>query len=124
MLALPVGQDDLFAGNHGLTSMEAGWITPAMAINVAKDDRATDPRAQRKAAARRLSKLTSGNSEFAGSRILVIPLDIGLVLAGPFFVDFDEDCADEAQQAVFAGEDPDFDGASFDLLLDGTLDRV
>ena len=66
----------------------------------------------------------SGNSDFAGSRILVIPFEIGLVLPGPFFVDFDEDCADEAQQAVFAGEDPDFDGASFDLLLDGSLDRV
>jgi hypothetical protein len=66
----------------------------------------------------------SGNSDFAGSRILVIPFDMGLVLPGPFFVDLDEDCADEAQHTVFAGEDPDFDGASFDLLLDGSLDRV
>jgi hypothetical protein len=52
--------------------------------------------------------------DFAGSRILVLPFDVRLVLPGPFFVDFDEDCADEAQQAVFAGEDPDFDDASFD----------
>jgi hypothetical protein len=71
-----------------------------------------------------LCNLKSGDSDFAGSRILVIPFDIGLVLAGPFFVDFDEDCTDEAHQAVFVVEDPDFDGASFDLLLDGSLDRV
>ena len=44
-----------------------------------------------------LSNLLSGNSDFAGSRILAIPFDIGLALAGPLFVDFDEDCADEAQ---------------------------
>ena len=42
----------------------------------------------------------------------MIPLDVGLLLAGPFFVNFDEACADEAHQAVFVREDPDFDGAS------------
>ena len=53
--------------------------------------------AQRDIAIVGLSNLLSGNSDFAVSRILAIPFDIGLALAGPLFVDFDEDCADEAQ---------------------------
>lgn len=72
----------------------------------------------------RLSNLRSGNSAESGSRILAFPLDVGLRVGGPFFVDLDEDGADEAQERVFAGEDPDLDGAPFQLLLDGTLHRV
>ena len=46
---------------------------------------------------KRLCNLRSGNLIWSGSRILVIPLDVGLLLAGPFFVDLEEDCAVEAR---------------------------
>jgi hypothetical protein len=71
-----------------------------------------------------LSNLRSGNSAERGSCILAFPLDVGLRVGGPFFVDLDEDGADEAQQRVFARKDPDLDGAPFQFLLDGALDRV
>jgi len=41
----------------------------------------------------------------------------------PFVVDLDPHGADEAQQGVFAGADPDLDGAPFEFLLDGAFDR-
>ena len=72
----------------------------------------------------RLSNLLSGNSAESGSGILAFPLDVGLRVGGPFFVDLDQHGADEAQERVFAGEDPDLDGAPFQLLLDGALHRV
>ena len=81
-----------------------------------------------------LSNLLSGNSAESGLCILAFLSDVGLGSEGPFFVDFDADGADEAQQYIFAGKDPDFDGApltrlaardhSVELLLDGALDRV
>ena len=72
----------------------------------------------------RLSNLRSGNSARSGSRILAFPLDIGLGVRGPFFVDLDEDGGDEALESVVAGKDPDLDGAALELLLDRALHRV
>ncbi len=37
------------------------------------------------------------------------------------FVDLDQNGADEAQERVFAGKDPDLGGAPFEFLLDGAL---
>ena len=71
-----------------------------------------------------LSNPRSGNSAASGSCILAFPLDVGLRVGGPFFVDLDQHGADEAQERVFAGKDPDLDGAPFEFLLDGALDRV
>jgi hypothetical protein len=71
-----------------------------------------------------LSNLLSGNSAESGSRILAFPLDVGLCVGGPFFVDLDQHGADEAQQRVFARKDPDLDGTPLQFLLDGPLHRV
>ncbi|MDZ7710868.1 MAG: hypothetical protein U5K36_13030 [Roseovarius sp.] len=71
-----------------------------------------------------MSNLLSGNSAESGSCILAFPLDVGLRFGGPFFVNLDQHGADEAQERVFAGKDPDLDGAPFEFLLDGALDRV
>jgi transposase len=75
-------------------------------------------------AAQGLSNLLSGNSAESGSRILAFPLDVGLGVRGPFFVDLDEDGGDEALEGVVSGKDPDLDGAALELLLDGALHRV
>jgi integrase/recombinase XerD len=72
----------------------------------------------------RLSNLRSGNSARSGSRILAFPLDVGLGVRGPFFVDLDEDGGDEALESVVAGKDPDLDGAALEFLLDRALHRV
>jgi hypothetical protein len=53
-----------------------------------------------------------------------LPFDIGVRIGGPFLVDLDEDGADEAREGILAGKDPDLDGASFEFLLDGALDRI
>src|SRR5690554_367417 len=71
-----------------------------------------------------LSNLRSGNSAESGSRILAFPFDVGLGFGGPFLVDLNQDGADQSQQSVVAGKDPDFYGAPLDLLLDGSLHRV
>ncbi len=46
------------------------------------------------------------------------------ILAFPFVIYFDEDGADQAFEWFCVWEDVDFAGASFDLLLDTTLDGV
>ncbi len=66
----------------------------------------------------------SRNSAESGSRILAFPFDVGLGVGGPFFVDLDQHGADQPQEGVLAWKDPDLDGAPFQLLLDGPLDRV
>jgi hypothetical protein len=71
-----------------------------------------------------LSDLRSGNSARSGSCILAFPLDVGLGVRGPFFVDLDQDGGDEALEGVFAGKDADLDGAALELRLDGALPRV
>src|SRR6056297_1962117 len=72
----------------------------------------------------RLSNPRSGNSAGRGSCIVAFPLDVGLRFGGPFFVDLDQHGADETQERVFAGKDPDLDGSPFEFLLDGALDRI
>ena len=64
------------------------------------------------------------HSAESGSRILAFPLDAGLCVSGPFFVDLDEHGADESQERVFAWKDPDPDGAPLGLLPDGALHRI
>ena len=71
-----------------------------------------------------LSNLSSGNSAASGSRILAFPFDVGLGVGGPFLVDLHQHGANQPQEGVFAGKDPDLDGAPFQLLLHGPLDRV
>ena len=46
------------------------------------------------------------------------------ILAFPFVIYFDEDGADQAFEWFCVWVDVDFAGASFDLLLDTTLDGV
>jgi hypothetical protein len=58
------------------------------------------------------------------SRIPAFPFDVGFVVAGPCFVDFDENGGDEAEERLVVGEDPDLDGAALEFLLDGALDRI
>jgi hypothetical protein len=41
----------------------------------------------------------------------------------PIFVDLDEDCRDQALEGVFAGKDPNLDGAALELLLNGAVAR-
>ena len=72
----------------------------------------------------RLSNLMSGNSAVRGSCIVAFPLDVGLCIGGRFFVDLDEDGADEPQEGIVAREDPDLGGAPFQLLRDGAFHRV
>ena len=50
----------------------------------------------------RLSNPRSGNSAESGSCILAFPLDVGLRVGGPFFVDLDQHGADEAQEGILA----------------------
>jgi len=66
----------------------------------------------------------SGNSVESGSRIVAFPFDVGLGVRGPFFVDLDQNGADQTQEGVLAWKDPGLDGAPFQLLLNGPLDRV
>jgi len=72
----------------------------------------------------RYRNLRSGNSARACSRILAFPLDVGLGVGGPFFVDLDKHGADEALEGGVVGEDPYLDGAALELLLDGALHGV
>ncbi|CCA89866.1 hypothetical protein PP1Y_Lpl625 (plasmid) [Novosphingobium sp. PP1Y] len=71
-----------------------------------------------------LSSLLSGDSGEIGSCILAFPFDVGLCVGGPLFVDFDQDGAHEAQEGVFAWEDPDLRRAPLELLLDRPLHRI
>ncbi|MBK5926497.1 hypothetical protein CCR87_03860 [Rhodobaculum claviforme] len=51
--------------------------------------------------------MRSGKFSDSGSRILAVPLDAGLPVQGPFFVDLDAGGADESQEGVLARKDPD-----------------
>ena len=66
----------------------------------------------------RYRNLRSGNSARACSRILAFPLDVGLGVGGPFFVDLDEHGADEALERGVVRKDPDLDGAPLEFLLE------
>ena len=60
-----------------------------------------------------LCNLSSGNCIERCSRILPSPLYICLCVSDPFFIDFDEDGANEPHERVFIREDPHFGCASF-----------
>lgn len=66
----------------------------------------------------------SGTEGEGWSGVLVVPLDVGLGVGGPFFIDFYEGGADEAFERGFVGEDPDFGGAAFEFLLDAAFHGV